>query len=62
MIILSISASEVKVGDEIKTSEGYIKVGGVQVMQGGSRIGLFTGQGMLGIDVGDVVTVRRGEE
>lgn len=59
MDIFRISAKDVLAGDELKTSEGFIKVGGIQPLGDGSRVGLLTPEGMLGVGAEDIVTIRR---
>lgn len=61
MKLFKITASEVLEGDEIKTSDGFISVGGTQTLPNG-KIGLFTPSGMLGVNSDDVLTVRRNED
>lgn len=56
---ITVAAKDVREGDELKTSDGFIRVGGVQSMRGGERVGLFTSAGMIGVDAEDKVTVRR---
>jgi hypothetical protein len=58
MNVLTIPAKEVRAGDQIKTDDGFIAVGGVQPLSG-KRVGLFTRQGMVGVDAEAMVTVRR---
>jgi hypothetical protein len=55
---LKIAAKDVQANDEIKTGDGYLKVGGVMAL-GEDRVGLMTPEGMLGVDAEDIVTVRR---
>lgn len=59
MTLLKIAAKDVQANDEIKTGDGFLKVGGVQPL-GETRVGLMTAQGMIGVGAEDVVTVRRG--
>lgn len=59
MPIISIKANEVVAGDELKTYDGYLKVGGVQSLRDGERVGLLTSEGMIGVGAEDVVTVKR---
>lgn len=59
MPIISIKATEVVAGDELKTYDGYLKVGGVQSLRDGESIGLLTSEGMIGVGAKDVVTVKR---
>lgn len=61
MKLLKITADKILEGDEIKTSDGYIAVGGTQVL-GNGRVGLFTPSGMIGVNSGDLLTVRRKED
>jgi hypothetical protein len=55
---IKIAAKDVQANDEIKTGDGYIKVGGVQPL-GEARVGLLTPAGMIGVGAEDIVTVRR---
>jgi hypothetical protein len=56
--IITVPATEVRAGDDIKTSEGFINVGGVQPLRD-KRVGLFTPKGLIGVHESDHVTVRR---
>lgn len=58
METIKIAAKDVQANDEIKTGDGFIKVGGV-VSLGTDRVGLMTPVGMIGVGTEDVVTVRR---
>lgn len=55
---IKIAAKDVQPDDEIKTSDGYVKVGGVQHLSE-TRVGLLTPLGLIGVDGEDLVTVRR---
>lgn len=58
MDILKIAAKDVKSGDQLKTSNGFIETGGVQPLSD-DRVGLLTPDGMIGVGAEDIVTVRR---
>lgn len=55
---LKIAAKDVQAEDEIKTGDGFLRVGGVMTL-GTDRVGLMTSAGMIGVGAEDVVTVRR---
>jgi hypothetical protein len=57
--IVIVDAKDVQAGDEIKTGDGFLEVGGVIELSGGERVGLMTASGMLGVGASDKVTVRR---
>lgn len=61
MPFISVRAKNVLPGDHVKTADGYLRVGGVQELQGGKRIGLLTSQGMIGVDSDDFLTVKRSD-
>lgn len=58
METIRIAAKDVQAEDEIKTGDGFLKVGGVMPL-GTDRVGLMTSEGMIGVDAEDIVTVRR---
>jgi hypothetical protein len=57
--IVIVDAKDVQAGDEIKTGDGFLEVGGVIELSEGERVGLMTASGMLGVGASDKVTVRR---
>lgn len=58
METIRIAAKDVQAEDEIKTGDGFLRVGGVMSL-GTDRVGLMTSEGMIGVDAEDIVTVRR---
>jgi hypothetical protein len=57
--VVIVDAKDVQAGDEIKTGDGFLEVGGVIELSGGERVGLMTASGMLGVGASDKVKVRR---
>jgi hypothetical protein len=54
----AVTGKDIQPGDEIKTDAGWLKVGSVTPLSE-TRIGLFTSSGMIGVNPGAVLTVRR---
>jgi hypothetical protein len=56
--IIHIPAKDLQAGDELKTSDGFIKTGGTQPLAA-DRVGIYTPGGLLSVDADALITVRR---
>lgn len=54
-----VNASEVRLGDQLKTDEGFIEVGGTMRTADDQKIGFLTAAGMISVDEDAKVWVRR---